>query len=1396
MSTKKLGIIAGSVVFALSVVVSPALAACSLTDLSGCDNAGLMALIVQLLGGASTSTTTTGTTISGIPAGFTFTTNLKQGSTGNDVKYLQILLNSDSATSIGNAGKETTYFGAMTKAAVVKFQNKYASTVLAPYGLSAGTGVFGVASRTKANALVASGTTTTTTTGTTTTTTTVPTGTGFTVSLASDSPIAGTLVVGQGIADLAHFSFSNGTASEVKITNLKLRRLGISADATLSKIYLYDGNTRLSDEAVVSSGVISWNNTTGVITIPANTVKTIAVKADIAALVGGVAPTGQTVGVGLLLATDVTSNATAVNGTFPINGNIHTTAAANLATVSFGAATPNINGALDPQENYIMFQSTVTIGTRAANLKSITFRNIGSTAVSDLQNLKLLVDGVQVGTTIVSTDANGYFTFDLTAAPKRLETGARVVKVVGDVVGGSTRDFTISIYRASDVAVVDTEYNVNVLVQNAGATFSPVSAGKQTIAQGNLTITKRTDSPTANIVKEGSQVTLAKYDLKATGEAIKLENLRISFTAVPNTITELRNAALFVDGVQVGSTMTLNSDVHAAPVYTEFSLGSSVIITPGTTRLLEVKADVHDADGADNIVNGSTIKAQVVVGALNAQRTVSGGYFNTLANGNANTLTVANGSLTLAKDQSYGSQTTVVPQAGYLLGRFNLAAGTSEDVNLTTLNVKFTLDAGDVAADITNVYVKYGTTTTSSLATIGTIAAHVSTNSWSISKTLTRGQNMTIEVYGDVAVTAATGTIDTSLEVQGITASSGTQVYANATRAAGGAFIAGQRITASAGGSLTATLDNATPLASQVVAGSTPTEGALKVKLTATNEDLYVKNVVLRINTVGASVAIQSIDLYAAQGSGSFTKVGETKVLNNDATYPGYVSWAMSGTDRIQVLKSGTTYLLAKPTYVSSGQTIVSGQVPTINLADIKADGTAGDLAATPAGNTTIASGLLIGNSTFAADATATTYATLATATQQTLDVNVAPTTDWTGSYALISADGDANFDTGEEIVYVMRGDNASGVQLHIQRGALGTTAAADVGGGAIRFLTGIKGKVQTVLNTKLTLALASDSPSGATTGAAGKVVFTFNASADNNALDPAENKATLTRIDITTTESGATVTNLKLYPSEFDNNATYATTCGALSTTKWRCIMATAGGSNEVVENTTRKYVARGDVGYGAGGGNIQVAIAVLGTSDTALDTNDVLWKDDANTAEDWVNQATGSVQGGAQTTTAVSGTVDVTPPTLTAIVAANGAAAVLNTVDTGDNITVTFSEVMDPTTINANLVPGGTAVLNVASGATGGVTAAANGVVTLTNITTFDLGAFSNVWTSTTNLSLDNTGKILLVTLNTVDNARTVDDHTLAAGALLHDGVVADVSGVHIEIAAAPAPTAGSTF
>ena len=77
--------------------------------------------------------------------------NLALGAKGDDVKALQQLLKDE---GVYPEGLVTGYFGLLTKAAVIRFQEKYASEILAPNGLTSGNGFIGPSTRTKLNSLI------------------------------------------------------------------------------------------------------------------------------------------------------------------------------------------------------------------------------------------------------------------------------------------------------------------------------------------------------------------------------------------------------------------------------------------------------------------------------------------------------------------------------------------------------------------------------------------------------------------------------------------------------------------------------------------------------------------------------------------------------------------------------------------------------------------------------------------------------------------------------------------------------------------------------------------------------------------------------------------------------------------------------------------------------------------------------------------------------------------------------------------------------------------------------------------------------------------------------------------------------------------------------------------
>ncbi|MBI2574062.1 MAG: carboxypeptidase regulatory-like domain-containing protein, partial [Candidatus Wildermuthbacteria bacterium] len=90
----------------------------------------------------------------GVPKGFAFGKVFKMGARADEVKHLQTILKAEVAEAYGEGTPISGYFGPLTKAALIAFQEKYASEVLAPFGLTKGTGNLGAKTMAKLNALL------------------------------------------------------------------------------------------------------------------------------------------------------------------------------------------------------------------------------------------------------------------------------------------------------------------------------------------------------------------------------------------------------------------------------------------------------------------------------------------------------------------------------------------------------------------------------------------------------------------------------------------------------------------------------------------------------------------------------------------------------------------------------------------------------------------------------------------------------------------------------------------------------------------------------------------------------------------------------------------------------------------------------------------------------------------------------------------------------------------------------------------------------------------------------------------------------------------------------------------------------------------------------------------
>ncbi len=841
-------IITATVALTMVAMIAPAATgAATIADLQTQINA-LMAQLATLQG-----PTTTTTTVPADCVGVTFSRNLRVGSRGSDVKCFQVLLNTHgyqlAASGAGSPGNETSYFGPRTLASVRAWQ--------AAQGWTPANQV-GPLSRAKFNSWLSGSTTTTNTTNTTntttttTTTTTVPTGAGLSVMLSSDTPASSAVVSTAALVPLAKLTFTNGDSSSVKVTGLKLKRIGVSADASLSNVYLFNGANRLTDAASVSAGVITFNDPNGLLGgIDPMSSKSITVYSDLAAA------SGETLGVSLVQASDITSNASSVTGTYPINGNLMSVAVATLAGVNFNNSTTPSTASINPMNDIAVWENLTSITTRSVTFNWFRLREIGTIDYSALQNFRLYVDGVMVGSAVKNLDANGYVTFDLTGAPLTLQTGTRDIKMLADVIGGSNRTFSFSLRVVADAKFIDTQYGASVLAQSNSAAFTARTTGTETINSGTITIQKTSDSPAGNITNLASNQVLGRFKLTAAGEKVKVDTLTVGVISSKAAVGCLRNGALFANGVQIGSTSDLYTTTNTTCTSSTtllakaFALGSSLIVDPASPVTVEVRGDIFDNDGTNSLAANDTLQAQLNVGSANGTGQVSLVTSNVPTSAlTANQLTVKTGTLTLAKYTAYTNQNAVAPLTNSKLAHFTLNNDTVEPINLTAIEI----DLNSVSTYTNNLYVQYGTQSTPK------IAIPAATNSQSIFYTLAPGTTIDVMVFTDIASGSTSGTGVASVEVCGTTANSAVAVYTSTATTCSNGTIAGQTVTYTTG-SITSGVDPTTPV-NAIYAGGQSALVAAKFKITAQNDSYTLQEFRVSVASAQISAAINNVSLW------------------------------------------------------------------------------------------------------------------------------------------------------------------------------------------------------------------------------------------------------------------------------------------------------------------------------------------------------------------------------------------------------------------------------------------------------------------------------------------------------------------------------------------------------
>jgi hypothetical protein len=957
--------------------------------------AQIAALTAQLatMGGSTTSSTA--------GSGFTFTRTLSLGMSNADVKQLQIVLNSSadtqvSATGIGSAGNESSYFGAKTKAAVIKFQEKYMAEILTPVGLSKGTGTVGASTRAQLNKMTAGTTGTTGTTGGTTGTTGTTAGS-LSVALAPVQP-SGTIISGAAAAKLADITFVGSGA----VKTLKLARTGISTDSVINNIYLYDGNVRVSDAASINNGVITFNASNGLFTV--NGSRTISVRADIAASDSTTSYAGNTLGVSVTSITPVGGSDTAVTGV--VGPQLAVTTISNAATIGVTTApTPTAQSINAGTTGYAVWSDTFNVGTRAVNLKSITFKYTGSASTDALANVKLFIDGVDSAATPVWSSGSGTnrVGFDFGATPKSLTTGSHTIELRADIVGGSYRDFTVSIENAGDFVAEDSQVaGYNVAPTYNSSTFANVSAGKITVNAGSLTATlDPAFGSVTKVVGGASNVAFASYKLQAYGEDVKVESVNIT-PAFGTTPTQgangLRNLTLYVNGGAVGSSYsTWTTGVH------QFTLGSSLIIPAGTSVILTVKADMMTSTST-NYTSG-TLSATMSIPA-NGYKGMTSSTYNSSATSNLSSspVTISTSNVSFGVTSGFTAKTVAPNQSAVKIGSYTLQTGSAEGITVTNIAVALHSSASEALTNFSNL-------TVSDAA--NPVGQPTASNNFSVNYDVPASGSKTIDVYADASTASISASTTVTVSYRGKT--SGVSNTTSATLAPDIAFSAG---------TLNNVALNSSALPAQYVVGGMTNFVAGPFTATTTGSDITIKRIKFYSTSTNALAGVTVTDSAGAHTKSFVSSYADVDGLNinvpvgsTGANIPVSFNFAAVNSQT----SNANQYVGAQVTEIeySSGITTTvitsatEGTISTTTTHFYKLVGTKPTLTVTNTSNSGLTTGLQkLGEFTIAADAAGAvrvnavplTFATSSTATVSAVEIRDGGSNAISGSSCTVNA--------------------------------------------------------------------------------------------------------------------------------------------------------------------------------------------------------------------------------------------------------------------------------------------------------------------------------------------------------------------------------------------------------
>ena len=554
-----------------------------------------------------------------------------------------------------------------------------------------------------------------------------------------------------------------------------------------------------------------------------------------------------------------------------------------------------------------------------------------------MANVKTYVDGTAYDVVLTADGKYYVATFPENSGKGLLiDKGfTKELSIKGDVAGGSGRTIIFDIAKRTDIGLVGETYGYGIKSPVTGSTATPgdsafssgedpwYNASTVTVQSGTITVSSSNLVSAGNIPENAPDTKLGSFDVEIKGEPISVASMifNLSLQSTTADVADVTNITLTKED---GTILAGPVDGAAAGTVT---FSSSVTFPVGTTKvklLGKIGTDFATNDTVQASTTPST-KFTSITGQTTGN-TITAAPTSAIA---GLTQTVKSASMNVSVSSQPIAQTVIANAQKFIFANYILDAGSSgENIRVTSLPLEFNAASG-ARTDVSNCQLYDGSTSVTSNNAVSPSTTLSSSTSFVFDGNgiiLTNGTQKTLAMKCDIK-SGSTGSYKWGIDG----AQDGTSFTA-ATGLISGQTIAdsvftdseGQLMTAASGGTLAVAIDSGTSgsLSYRLVSPGQTTE-LIKIKYSATNEDIDVKRVALVLSSAASNTPIDLVGQEVSLWDGT-TQVGT-------ATFDAGTDRATSTlTTAVRVPKGGSKIITVKgaiATIGSSGPLTESGDL-------------------------------------------------------------------------------------------------------------------------------------------------------------------------------------------------------------------------------------------------------------------------------------------------------------------------------------------------------------------------------------------------------------------------------------------------------------------------------------